>query len=117
MCCPSIGAGRRISGGVSLNSMGVKGGVLGKQIKYVIYDNKNDGQETISAYTRLADVDKASAVITTDASGIFMSLIEISSEKKVPVCGMPSDRKLSGKVLVVGVAGLLQYDLAARRLP
>ena len=85
--------GNAINNGVTLaiEEINAKGGVLGQQIKYVIYDNKNDGQETISAYTRLADVDKASAVITTDASGIFMSLIEISSEKKVPVCGMPSD--------------------------
>ncbi len=85
--------GNAITNGAKLaaEKLNEAGGLLGKQIKLVIYDNKNDGQETINAYTRLADVDNASAVITTDASGVFMSLIEISTEKGVPVCGMPSD--------------------------
>lgn len=85
--------GNAINNGVTLaiEEINAAGGILGKQIDYIIYDNKNDGQETINAYTRLADVDKASAVITTDSSGIFMSLIEVSSEKGVPVLGMPSD--------------------------
>lgn len=85
--------GNAINNGVALaiEEINADGGILGKQIEYVVYDNKNDGQETINAYTRLADVDKASAVITTDSSGIFMSLIEISTEKGVPVLGMPSD--------------------------
>ena len=85
--------GNAINNGVlmAVEEINAAGGILGKQIDYVVYDNKNDGQETINAYTRLADVDKASAVITTDASGIFMSLIEVSTEKGVPVLGMPSD--------------------------
>ncbi|MDO5544350.1 MAG: ABC transporter substrate-binding protein [Eubacteriales bacterium] len=85
--------GNAINNGVTLaiEEINAAGGILGRQIEYIIYDNKNDGQETINAYTRLADVDKASAVITTDASGIFMSLIEVSTEKGVPVLGMPSD--------------------------
>lgn len=85
--------GNAINNGVllAIEEINAAGGILGKQIDYVVYDNKNDGQETINAYTRLADVDKASAVITTDASGIFMSLIEVSTEKGVPVLGMPSD--------------------------
>lgn len=85
--------GNALTNGVKLaaEQINANGGVLGKQIELVIYDNKNDGQESINAYTRLADVDKASAVLTTDSSGIFMSLIEISTEKGVPVCGSPSD--------------------------
>lgn len=85
--------GNAINNGVQLavEEINAAGGINGKQIKYVVYDNKNDGQETINAYTRLADVDKASAVITTDSSGVFMSLIEVSTEKGVPVLGMPSD--------------------------
>jgi branched-chain amino acid transport system substrate-binding protein len=68
------------------------GGVLGgRQIKLVVYDNKNDSTESINAYTRAVDVDKASAVITSDASSICLSLIEISNEKKVSLIGMPSD--------------------------
>ena len=85
--------GNAINNGVTLaiEEINAAGGILGRQIKYVVYDNKNDVQETISAYTRLVDVDKASAVITTDASGVYMGLIEVASEKGVPALGMPSD--------------------------
>lgn len=85
--------GNAINNGVTLavEEINAAGGILGKQIKYVVYDNKNDSQETINSYTRLTDVDKASAVITTDSSSVFMSLIEVSTEKGVPVLGMPSD--------------------------
>jgi len=68
------------------------GGILGgRPIKLVVYDNKNDSTETINAYTRAVDVDGACAVITSDASSICLSLIEISNEKKVSLIGMPSD--------------------------
>lgn len=85
--------GNAINNGVTLaiEEINAAGGILGREVKYVVYDNKNDVQETISAYTRLADVDKACAVITTDASGVFMGLIEVATEKAVPVLGMPSD--------------------------
>lgn len=85
--------GNAINNGVLLavEEINANGGLLGKQIEYIVYDNKNDSQETINSYSRLADVDNVSAVITTDASSVFMSLIEVSSEKGVPVLGMPSD--------------------------
>lgn len=85
--------GNAINNGVimAIEEINANGGLLGKQLEYKVYDNKNDSQETINAYTRLADVDNASVIISTDASNIFMSLIEISNEKGVAVCGMPSD--------------------------
>lgn len=76
---------------IAVNEINAAGGILGRKIKFVSYDNKNDSQESINAYTRLVDVDKAVAVVAPDASSICMSLIEISNTKKVPVFGMPSD--------------------------
>ncbi len=76
---------------LAIEEINAAGGLLGKQIKFVSYDNKNDSQESINAYTRLADVDKASAIVVPDASSICMSLIEVSTEKGVVACGMPSD--------------------------
>ena len=87
-------SGTAITYGVQMavDEINEAGGVLGgRPIELIIYDNKNDNTESINAYTRLVDVDKASAVITSDASSICLSLIEISNEKKVPLIGMPSD--------------------------
>jgi len=87
-------SGTAITYGATLaaEEINAAGGVLGgRPIKLVVYDNKNDSTETINAYTRVVDVDRASAVITSDASSICLSLIEISNQKKVPLLGMPSD--------------------------
>jgi len=85
--------GNAINNGAILafEEINAAGGINGDMIKFVSYDNKNDTQETINAYTRLVDVDNAVAVLSTDASSIFMALIEISTEKGVVVAGMPSD--------------------------
>jgi len=85
--------GNAINNGATLavEEINAAGGLFGKQIKFVSYDNKNDPQESINAYTRLVDVDGACAVVVPDASSICMSLIEISTEKGVVACGMPSD--------------------------
>ena len=85
--------GNAINNGVKLavDEINAAGGVLGRQLKLITYDNKNDSQESINAYTRLADLDKACAVITSDASSVCLSLVEISNQKKVPLMGMPSD--------------------------
>lgn len=87
-------SGTAITNGVKMavDEINANGGVLGgRPIELIVYDNKNDSTETINAYTRLVDMDKASAVITSDASSICLSLIEISNQKKVALIGMPSD--------------------------
>jgi branched-chain amino acid transport system substrate-binding protein len=76
---------------LAVEKINTEGGVLGRQIKLISYDNKNDAQETINAYTRLADVDKAVATICPPGSTICLSLISISNQKKVPVLALPSD--------------------------
>ena len=74
--------GNAINNGAILafEEINAAGGINGDMIKFVSYDNKNDTQETINAYTRLVDVDNAAAVLSTDASSIFMALIEISTD-------------------------------------
>jgi len=91
---PRSVTGNAINQGVilAIEHLNARGGLLGgRPIKYTIYDNRNDPQETINAYTRLAKVDGVSAVISTDASAIFLGLIEISKELQVPILGNPSD--------------------------
>lgn len=76
---------------VAIEEINKAGGIAGKQIKYVPYDNQNDATQTINSYNRLVDVDKAVAVIGPPSSTICMSLIEVSNEKQVPVLCVPSD--------------------------
>lgn len=85
--------GNAVSNGAKLavNEINESGGIMGRQIKYLPYDNRNDATETINAYNRLVDIDKAVAIIGPPSSTICMSLIEVSSNSKVPVLCLPSD--------------------------
>lgn len=76
---------------LAVEKINADGGVLGRQLKLISYDNRNDPQETINAYTRLVDQDKAVAVISPPNSTMGLSLVSISTEKKVPVLGLLSD--------------------------
>ncbi|MEA4969656.1 MAG: ABC transporter substrate-binding protein [Candidatus Pelethousia sp.] len=76
---------------VAIEEINRAGGINGRQIQYVAYDNQNDATQTINAYTRLVDVDKAVAVVGPPSSTICMSLVEVSTEKGVPVLCVPSD--------------------------
>jgi branched-chain amino acid transport system substrate-binding protein len=91
---PRSVTGSAINQGVilAIEHLNARGGLLGgRPIEYIVYDNRNDPQETINSYTRLVEVDGVSAVISTDASAIFLGLIEISNELQVPILGNPSD--------------------------
>lgn len=92
--------GNAINRGVELavKEINEAGGILGRKVVYKVYDNRNDAQETINAYTRLCNVDNVSAVITSDASSICMALIEVSGVEKIPVLGMPSDPRATMNV-------------------
>lgn len=85
--------GNALSNGAQLavDEINAAGGVLGRQLVYKAYDNRNDATETINAYNRLTDIDKAVAIIGPPSSTICMSLIEVSTQRKVPVLCLPSD--------------------------
>lgn len=85
--------GFAVSNGAQLavDEINAAGGVLGRQLKYVPYDNQNKADQTITAYTRLVDVEKAVAIVGPPSSTICMSLITVSTEKGVPVLCAPSD--------------------------
>lgn len=48
---------------MAVDDINDKGGLLGKRIKYISYDEKGDPTEATNAYTRLVDQDKIVALI------------------------------------------------------
>lgn len=76
---------------VAVEEINAAGGINGRQIKYIPYDNQNDATQTINSYNRLVDVDKAVAIVGPPSSTIAKSLIQVSTEKLVPVLCVPSD--------------------------
>ncbi len=67
------------------------GGINGKKIKLVTLDTKGDVQEAIKAFNRLADQEKAVAVIGPPISNIGIGLAPVADAKKVAFVGSFAD--------------------------
>jgi branched-chain amino acid transport system substrate-binding protein len=68
-----------------------QGGINGKQIKLITLDTKGDVQEAIKAFNRLADQEKAVAVIGPPISNIGIGLAPVADAKKVAFVGSFAD--------------------------
>lgn len=93
-----IGANFELSGAVSsygsaeldgaklaIEEINANGGVLGKQLQLVQFDNKSEVTETTSVATRLTDKDKVVATIGPATSGLTKAAISVANEAKVPL--------------------------------
>jgi len=61
------------------------GGILGKQVEVVYYDDKGEQLESINAVKRLINEDKVVGIIGTNASGRQIAVAPVVEEGKVPV--------------------------------
>jgi branched-chain amino acid transport system substrate-binding protein len=79
--------GQSTSNGLRLAIMQVNasGGVLGKQIELVEYDDKGDPKETGTVVTRLVTKDKVVAVIGEVASSLSLAAAPICQQNGVPM--------------------------------
>jgi branched-chain amino acid transport system substrate-binding protein len=82
---------------VAIDKINTAGGIDGKLLELKAYDVKGDPQEAINAYTRLADQDKAVAVIGPPISNIGLAVANLSEAKKVPIVGSFIDPRVTVK--------------------
>ena len=93
-----IGGNLELSGGVAtygqsvLNSVTLafedqnkKGGVLGKQLKFVTADNKSEAGESTAAITKLITQDKVVAVLGAVTSSNTKAAVPVSADNKIPL--------------------------------
>ena len=86
--------GQMINEGIELIRDIVGTEVLGKQIEYVLVDNKSDKVEAANAATRLIDKEKVVAIIGPAISGSMLSAGPICEEKKIPQISATSTNPL-----------------------
>jgi branched-chain amino acid transport system substrate-binding protein len=86
--------GQMINEGVELIMDIVGTEVLGKQVEYVLVDNKSDKVEAANAATRLIDKEKVVAIIGPAISGSMLSAGPICEEKMVPQISATSTNPL-----------------------
>ncbi|MDR3600191.1 MAG: ABC transporter substrate-binding protein [Desulfosporosinus sp.] len=93
-----IGGDLELSGGVAtygqsvLNAVNLafedqnnKGGLLGKQLKFITADNKSEAGESTTAITKLITQDKVVAVLGAVTSSNTKAAVPVSADNKIPL--------------------------------
>jgi branched-chain amino acid transport system substrate-binding protein len=86
---------------LAIDKINGQGGINGAKIKLISLDTKGDVQEAIKAFNRLADQEKAVAIIGPPVSNIGIGLASIADAKKVAFVGSFADPRATvtdGKV-------------------
>lgn len=70
---------------LAFKQVNASGGVLGKQINFIVADNKSEPSESANAVTKLVTQDKVSAIIGAVASSNTLAAAQIATDNKVPM--------------------------------
>lgn len=79
--------GKQTVNGIQLafKQANANGGVLGKQLKLVLADNKSEPAEATNAITKLITMDRVVAVLGPVASSNVLATVQVSQDNKIPV--------------------------------
>src|SRR5881396_1116796 len=96
-----IGFGMALTGGLSANGkpallavqiwkddVNKKGGLLGRPVELVYYDDQTNPSTVPGIYTKLLDVDKVDLVISGYGTNLIAPLMPIAMERKLTIMGM-----------------------------
>src|SRR6201987_4528427 len=80
-------AGAATPGGaqIAADEINAKGGILGRKIEIVTYDNKSSSADSVRAFQRAVSEDKVSAVITSYISEVVLALEPWAARLKMPL--------------------------------
>lgn len=72
---------------LAAKEMNASGGILGKQVRIVSYDDQGSPEEAVKVATKLVQVDKCDAIIGSCISSCMLSSGQIFNEAKIPTFG------------------------------
>jgi len=70
---------------IAADEINAKGGILGRKIEIVTYDNKSSSADSVRAFQRAVSEDKVSAVIASYISEVVLALEPWAARLKVPL--------------------------------
>lgn len=70
---------------MAVEEINAKGGINGKKIKHINYDNKSDSDETLAVVNRLISQDKVVAIVGEATSGRSKIGASVAQQHKVPM--------------------------------
>src|ERR1700674_398080 len=96
-----IGFGMALTGGLSANgkpallamqiwkdTINKKGGLLGRQVELVFYDDQTNPATVPGIYTKLLDVDKVDLIVSGYGTNLIAPLMPIAMERKLTLIGI-----------------------------
>jgi len=72
---------------MAIEEINQAGGILGKKVKLLSYDDKSSPEEAVKTVTRMIEVDKVHAIIGSLHSGNIQACGEIVEKAKIPLIG------------------------------
>ena len=70
---------------IAADEINAKGGILGRKIEIVTYDNKSSSADSVRAFQRAVSEDKVSAVIASYISEVVLALEPWAARLKMPL--------------------------------
>ncbi len=68
-----------------VNAINEAGGINGKKVRLIIYDDKHDAVESINAYNKLVTSDNVNAVLGPVTSTPTLAVVQAAAEDKIPI--------------------------------
>jgi branched-chain amino acid transport system substrate-binding protein len=90
-----LGTSERDAIQIAINEVNSAGGVKGRKIKLITYDDAGSPQEALTSVRRLLDQDGVFALIAGSTSGSTLPVVPLINRSKVPfIASISSNRKL-----------------------
>ncbi len=70
---------------LAIEEINANGGILGKQIQYIDYDDKGDTTEAVNAYKKLVNNDKVEAIIGAVTSKPTLAITPLAAKDGIPM--------------------------------
>ncbi len=70
---------------MAVEEINADGGVLGKQIEYIVYDEKGDATEAVNAYNKLVQSDNVVAIVGDVTSKPTLAVAQQAAKDKIPL--------------------------------
>ena len=70
---------------MAIDEINAAGGVLGKQIEYIVYDEKGDATEAVNAYNKLVQSDNVVAIVGDVTSKPTLAVAQQAAKDKIPL--------------------------------
>jgi branched-chain amino acid transport system substrate-binding protein len=70
---------------MAIEEINAKGGINGKKIRHINYDNKSNGDETLAVVNRLISQDKVVAILGEATSGRSKIGAQVAQQNKIPM--------------------------------